>query len=409
MKKINSIWLCSLFVLGFQMTGYSQTNTTLGTNANPNSNGSYNTAIGFQSMQFITGGELNVAIGSSVLRNNTTGVRNLAFGHRTLESNDIGNHNVAIGYYSLPNLSGGSSGNVTVGYWTGGSLVSGSNNVFIGNKAGPDGVQSFSNRLFIGNNQSNFPLIWGDMTSTSRYLRVNLRSESNGVGGTNSRFEINAPLNNMSGLRFTRLNGNFVPPISTNDRFLTVNNEGDVVLLRLPAGNGGGGIDTNIYFNNGALSSDRFMNMNNFNLHFDTSTSSSTTGKIYIGDTPDYPTTTGNYKLYVEGGILTEKVKVALRNPNTNWADYVFADDYKLQSLKEVETFINANKHLPGIESAQELVENGLDLGEMQAKQMGKIEELTLYIIEQDKKLEQQSKDIEELKRKLELLLNDKN
>lgn len=109
----------------------------------------------------------------------------------------------------------------------------------------------------------------------------------------------------------------------------------------------------------------------------------------------------------VEGGILTEKVKVALRS-TANWADYVFANDYKLQPLKEVETFINENKHLPGVSSADELVKNGLDLADMQAKQMEKIEELTLYAIEQNKQIEMQNKDIQELKMQVKLLLEKK-
>ncbi|MFM2229240.1 MAG: hypothetical protein RL607_498, partial [Bacteroidota bacterium] len=123
------------------------------------------------------------------------------------------------------------------------------------------------------------------------------------------------------------------------------------------------------------------------------------------------PTTTGNYRLYVEGGILTEKVKVALRSSN-NWADYVFAEDYKLMPLKEVASFIQKNKHLPGVTSAEQLASEGLDLAAMQAKHMEKIEELTLYVIDQDKKIEtqqatlnQQQKEIENLKAQVELLI----
>jgi hypothetical protein len=100
---------------------------------------------------------------------------------------------------------------------------------------------------------------------------------------------------------------------------------------------------------------------------------------MYLGATSVFPNTTGNYKLFVEGGILTEKVKVALRS-SANWADYVFAADYKLMPLKEVEKFVITNKHLPGIDSASELSKNGLDIAEMQSKQMEKIEELTLYL-----------------------------
>ena len=168
-------------------------------------------------------------------------------------------------------------------------------------------------------------------------------------------------------------------------------------------------IDTSLYAANGSInpatttSGNRVVDMNNSNIWFNTA-NSATNGKIYIGSSSVYPNTTGNYKLFVEGGIMTEKVKVALRS-SANWADYVFANDYKLMPLKEVETYINENKHLPGIESAEDLVKNGIDVAEMQAKQMEKIEELTLYIIEQNKKLEKQNNEIEELKFQMKALI----
>ncbi len=90
------------------------------------------------------------------------------------------------------------------------------------------------------------------------------------------------------------------------------------------------------------------------------------------------------YKLYVETGILTEKVKVAIETTG-NWSDFVFDKNYKMPSLKEVETYINANKHLPGIPSAEDVVANGVDLGEMDARLLQKIEELTLYVIQLEK------------------------
>jgi hypothetical protein len=93
------------------------------------------------------------------------------------------------------------------------------------------------------------------------------------------------------------------------------------------------------------------------------------------------------YKLFVEQGILTEKVKVAV-NCSIAWADYVFADDYKLKPLSEVESFVKENKHLPNVPSAEELEKEGLDLGVMQSLQMAKIEELTLYIIEMKKEID---------------------
>lgn len=72
--------------------------------------------------------------------------------------------------------------------------------------------------------------------------------------------------------------------------------------------------------------------------------------------------------------------------------------------LTEVEKFVKINKHLPGIDSAEVLAKNGLDVAEMQSKQMEKIEELTLYIIDQDKKIEAQSKAIEKNNKEIEAL-----
>jgi hypothetical protein len=92
--------------------------------------------------------------------------------------------------------------------------------------------------------------------------------------------------------------------------------------------------------------------------------------------------TTG-YKLAVNGNIRAKEVVV-----ETAWADYVFDDDYHLQPLHEVEKFIKANKHLPNIPAAEEIQKNGLRTAELQTKMMSKIEELTLYVIELEKKLE---------------------
>lgn len=112
-------------------------------------------------------------------------------------------------------------------------------------------------------------------------------------------------------------------------------------------------------------------------------------GKTLIGD--NSVTLPGNYNLYVQNGILTEKLRVAVVNSGT-WADYVFEKDYELKSLKEVEEFINSNKHLPEVPSAKEVEKSGVDMVEMDATLLKKIEELTLYIIEQDKRIEQLEK-----------------
>lgn len=93
------------------------------------------------------------------------------------------------------------------------------------------------------------------------------------------------------------------------------------------------------------------------------------------------------YRLVVQDGIITEKVKVAVRN-QTDWADYVFEPNYSLMPLNEVEQFVKENKHLPNVPSAEEMVEKGVEVGQTSKMFMEKIEELTLYMIELKKEIE---------------------
>lgn len=102
------------------------------------------------------------------------------------------------------------------------------------------------------------------------------------------------------------------------------------------------------------------------------------------------------YRLSVKGKVRAEEIKVY----NT-WADYVFADDYVLTPLDEVEKYIQENNRLQNFPSAQEIEEKGLPLGEITKIQQEKIEELTLYLI-------QQNKEIENLKKRFEELQNNK-
>jgi hypothetical protein len=116
-------------------------------------------------------------------------------------------------------------------------------------------------------------------------------------------------------------------------------------------------------------------------------------GNVGIGTTN---TNDVDYKLFVDKGIKTKKVKVT----QTAWPDYVFHQQYKLPALAEVEKFIKANNHLPEVPSAKEIETDGLNLGDNQATLLKKIEELTLYIIDLNKKSEEQNKKIAELEKK---------
>lgn len=95
-------------------------------------------------------------------------------------------------------------------------------------------------------------------------------------------------------------------------------------------------------------------------------------GNVGIGTAS--PTETSS----VNGKIRAKEIKVE----TANWPDYVFEESYQLPDLKETEHFIKTNKHLPGIPSAKEIEECGVSLGEMNAKLLKKVEELTLYLID---------------------------
>ncbi|MEL1244127.1 hypothetical protein AAEO56_07645 [Flavobacterium sp. DGU11] len=113
--------------------------------------------------------------------------------------------------------------------------------------------------------------------------------------------------------------------------------------------------------------------------------------KLGIG-TSSFTDGTDTYKLSVNGNIRANRVKVY-----TTWADFVFEDTYELPTLEEVEKHINDNGHLKDVPSAAQVETNGIELGEMNKILLQKIEELTLYTIEQNKINQQQAKQIEEL------------
>jgi hypothetical protein len=100
-------------------------------------------------------------------------------------------------------------------------------------------------------------------------------------------------------------------------------------------------------------------------------------------------------KVNVNGKIKAKEIEVTLQG----WGDHVFAEDYNLMPLNEVAQYIKENSHLPEIPSAKEVEENGIELGEMQRKLIMKIEELTLYILQQNEKMLELQKQIDELKK----------
>jgi hypothetical protein len=115
-------------------------------------------------------------------------------------------------------------------------------------------------------------------------------------------------------------------------------------------------------------------------------------GNVGIGA---YNIENASAKLTVKGDIHAREVLVTL---SAGGADFVFDESYDLPRLNDIEDYISTNKHLPDIPSAKQMQEDGLDLGDMQIKLLQKVEELTLYIIEQDKKIKKLEGEIGKLR-----------
>jgi len=125
------------------------------------------------------------------------------------------------------------------------------------------------------------------------------------------------------------------------------------------------------------------------------------TGSVGIGTVAP----ASGYRLSVDGKVACEEVLVEY---SEGWPDFVFSEDYELLSLDDLERQIKENSRLPGIPSAEEVMENGFHLGDMQKQVLQKIEELTLYTIEQGKLIKDLQKGMEILKAENKLLRNEK-
>jgi hypothetical protein len=126
-------------------------------------------------------------------------------------------------------------------------------------------------------------------------------------------------------------------------------------------------------------STELFIGVNNARLHLDAS-------QIAIGGVIDAASA---YKLTVTGKVICEELKVQLQGA---WPDYVFENKYNLMPMSELRDFITNNNHLPNIPAAASMEKNGIEVGEMQRKMMEKIEELTLYVLQLEEKVNNLSK-----------------
>ncbi|PKP47552.1 MAG: hypothetical protein CVT95_05545 [Bacteroidetes bacterium HGW-Bacteroidetes-12] len=129
-------------------------------------------------------------------------------------------------------------------------------------------------------------------------------------------------------------------------------------------------------------------------------------GMSHFSDTMSIGTTkTNGSMLAVAGKISAEEVEISF---SSTWPDFVFSTSYELNTLAQVEEYITKHSHLPNVPSAEDVAKNGINIAEMDAILLQKIEELTLYTIAQQKQLDEQQKLIEEQSKLVEALIKDK-
>ena len=304
-------------------------------------------------------GFLNVALGYNSLENNTDGDYNLSVGAYSSGVNTTGSENVSLGYGSDYFNDGGSQ-NVIIGTHAGrgSSGQSKSGNIFVGYKAGYS--ETGSNKLYIDNSNTTSPLIFGDFESDIL--------SSFGSVGINTK----TPLGELH-VHSTNKSHNiiYITPKTTGSAdsasiFLAEDHNATYGMYWMYDGAGN---ELELWGKSSATLNGPHLLVKRDN------------GDVAIGST-----FADGYKLSVDGKVICTEVRVNLL---ADWPDYVFKNEYKLMPVKQLETFIQDNGHLPNIPSSEKMNETGLEIGEMQRLMMEKIEELTLYIIEQQKQIDE--------------------
>lgn len=353
-------------------------NTHFGYRAGANSPGTYNTAIGWSALMNSTASD-NLAIGSEASRYNTSGAFNVAIGNGALTANTIGSYNVAIGSQALitfnPALADRGYNNAIgfralqfnqtgvdntgIGVSSLRQLTNGTFNMAIGGYALENTNGNFNTG--IGNYALNANTTGTGNTAIGAYALAN-----KGLGGNN-----NTAIGNYAGRNLA-------------------NGQSGNLFLGYEAGYAETGSDK-LYIANSSTTTP--LVYGDFTAKF-----------VAIGDITASPAKrdglAAQYGLLVQKGILTEKIKVATL-ASSDWADYVFEEGYKSMPLEDVERFVKENKHLPNVPTTVEMMSNGNDLIKTDAKLLEKIEELTLYVIEINKQLQELKKENKLMKSQL--------
>lgn len=257
-----------------------------------------------------------------------------------------------------------------------GTNVVGSPTLYLTNNTATTGRNYFIN----SDDNGTFQITDGTSTPVSRFVVTNLGNVGLGISSPDAKLHVNGNtvfqgLN--TGIEYRDASGfnhfqmGLVGSIAAYSRF---GQAGDFVIAKV---NSSG----NIYISNQQSGA----------IHFTTGSSYANENIIMsvLGNNVGIGTTdTKGYKLAVNGSAIFTKAVVKVFS---TWPDYVFDDHYKIPSLSYIENFIKTKRHLPGVPSADEINKDGIDLASFQSTLLQKTEELTLYIIDQNKKIDQQA------------------
>jgi hypothetical protein len=377
----------------------AQGNVAIGGLALVNNNGGqaeYNVGIGFQALTANTTAGYNVGIGWHSQFVNTTGYDNVGLGPLSLGGNTIGFGNTGVGANAAAYVSSGNF-NTSLGHFANLTTTTGSYNIVIG--ALQTALKTNATSITANNGLA--------VSSASASNEMNIGNTIIGVG-------VNNPLTNQalgSGGKIGINTGLGAYPANPNGVSATLDVNGDTRIRNLPAGATTDNLvtaDANGYLKTiatSALAVEPWQIQGTTNKATNNNDAIYQMGKVGIGTSDMLGGTTNASTLLAVNGSIETAFNL--------YSDYVFEkyfnkvsplnDNYTFKSLKEVEVFINENKHLPGVTSIKELSKNErgeyiFNISELSVQVLEKVEELYLHTIEQQKSIDAKDKEIRNLK-----------
>ena len=342
---------------GNTFVGFNAGNLTMGSTAVSAAEGSYNTAMGTSALHANTTGYHNTAMGFQTLYSNTAGQNNTAHGYGALTFNTTGNNNTATGYVALSKNTAG-NGNTANGYEALYNNTTGSSNTATGY------ISLYKNGTGMYNSGYGYGALYANVTGNSNTASGYAALYNLSAGSLNVAYGFQAGRYLASGSSYnTRGSSSVFLGSYTKAQDSTDSNEIVIGYNAIGAGS------NSVVLGNTSI------------------TKTVLRGNVGIG------TSNPQSALAVNGTVTAQKVKVTL----TGWPDYVFDSTYQLPGLDRMMAYVSAKGHLPGMPSAREIASQGLDMGAMLRIQTEKIEQLLLYIVHQQKQMQELADRVHEL------------